>query len=41
MRVPIAAVLWAAATFALSLSAATLEKVSFGTDWKAEAEHGG
>ena len=41
MRVPIAAVLWAAATFALSLSAATQEKVSFGTDWKAEAEHGG
>ena len=41
MRVPIAAVLWAAATFALSLSAAAQEKVSFGTDWKAEAEHGG
>jgi NitT/TauT family transport system substrate-binding protein len=41
MRVLIAAVLWAAAAFALSCSAAAQEKVSFGTDWKAEAEHGG
>jgi NitT/TauT family transport system substrate-binding protein len=41
MRVLIAAVLWAAAAFALGCSAAAQEKVSFGTDWKAEAEHGG
>jgi len=41
MRVQIAAVLWAAAAFALGCSAAAHEKVSFGTDWKAEAEHGG
>jgi NitT/TauT family transport system substrate-binding protein len=41
MRVLIAAVLWAATAFALGCSAAAQEKVSFGTDWKAEAEHGG
>jgi NitT/TauT family transport system substrate-binding protein len=41
MRVLIAAVLWAAAAFALSCSVAAQETVSFGTDWKAEAEHGG
>jgi NitT/TauT family transport system substrate-binding protein len=41
MRVLIAAVLWAAAAFALGCSATAQEKVSFGTDWKAEAEHGG
>jgi NitT/TauT family transport system substrate-binding protein len=41
MRVLIAAVLWAAAAFALGCSAVAQEKVSFGTDWKAEAEHGG
>ena len=40
MRVLIGAVLWAAANFALG-SAAAAETVSFGTDWKAEAEHGG
>ncbi len=41
MRVLIAALLRAAAAVALSCSAAAQEKVSFGTDWKAEAEHGG
>jgi NitT/TauT family transport system substrate-binding protein len=41
MRVLIAAVLGAAAAFTLGCSAAAQEKVSFGTDWKAEAEHGG
>jgi NitT/TauT family transport system substrate-binding protein len=41
MRVLIAAVLGAVAAFALGCSAAAQEKVSFGTDWKAEAEHGG
>jgi NitT/TauT family transport system substrate-binding protein len=40
MRVLIGAVLWAAANFAFG-SAAAAETVSFGTDWKAEAEHGG
>ena len=38
MRVLIGAVLWA--SLALGCSA-TAETVSFGTDWKAEAEHGG
>jgi NitT/TauT family transport system substrate-binding protein len=41
MRVLIAAVIGAAAAVALGCSAAAQEKVSFGTDWKAEAEHGG
>src|SRR5215510_7193365 len=41
MRVLIAAVLWAAAAVALGCSATAQEKVTFGTDWKAEAEHGG
>ncbi|HMD64876.1 MAG TPA: ABC transporter substrate-binding protein [Stellaceae bacterium] len=40
MRVLIGAVLWAAAS-APSCGAAAAEAVSFGTDWKAEAEHGG
>jgi NitT/TauT family transport system substrate-binding protein len=39
MRVLIGAVLWAAANVAAVAGAA--EEVSFGTDWKAEAEHGG
>src|SRR5215472_3917920 len=39
MRVLIGAVLWAAANVAAVTAAA--EEVSFGTDWKAEAEHGG
>jgi len=39
MRVLIGAVLWAAANVAAVTVAA--EEVSFGTDWKAEAEHGG
>src|SRR5215471_12755288 len=39
MRVLIGAVLWAAANVAAVTVAA--EEVTFGTDWKAEAEHGG
>jgi NitT/TauT family transport system substrate-binding protein len=41
MRVLIGAVLWVAAGLALGCAAATAETVTFGTDWKAEAEHGG
>ena len=41
MRVLIAAVLGFAAALTLSRSAAAEDKISFGTDWKAEAEHGG
>jgi NitT/TauT family transport system substrate-binding protein len=41
MRVLIAAVLWAAAALTLSGNASAEDKISFGTDWKAEAEHGG
>src|SRR5438128_11066630 len=41
MRVLIGAVLWAAASGALGCIATAEETVSFGTDWKAEAEHGG
>ena len=41
MRVPIGAVLWVAATLAFGRGAPAAETVSFGTDWKAEAEHGG
>src|SRR5215469_10193950 len=40
MRVLIGAVLYATAALATALGAAA-EEVSFGTDWKAEAEHGG
>src|SRR5712692_12118834 len=39
MRVPIGAVLCAVA--GLMLAPAAAESVNFGTDWKAEAEHGG
>src|SRR5438309_10796478 len=41
MRVLIGAVLWAAASVALGSIATADETVSFGTDWKAETEHGG
>jgi NitT/TauT family transport system substrate-binding protein len=41
MRVLIRAVLWAAASLALGYGTTAAETVSFGTDWKAEAEHGG
>ena len=41
MRVLIGAVLWAAASLTLGYGATAAETVSFGTDWKAEAEHGG
>jgi NitT/TauT family transport system substrate-binding protein len=41
MRVLIAAVLGAAVAFALGRSAGAEDKISFGTDWKAQAEHGG
>jgi NitT/TauT family transport system substrate-binding protein len=40
MRVLIGAALWAAASLA-PCGMAAAEAVSFGTDWKAEAEHGG
>src|SRR5438132_4730385 len=40
MRVLIGAVIWAAASVAFC-GVAAAEAVSFGTDWKAEAEHGG
>jgi NitT/TauT family transport system substrate-binding protein len=41
MRVPIGAVIWVAAGLAFGCGAPAAETVSFGTDWKAEAEHGG
>jgi NitT/TauT family transport system substrate-binding protein len=41
MRVLIGAVLWVAAGLAFGRGAPAAETVSFGTDWKAEAEHGG
>src|SRR5258707_13541653 len=41
MRVLIGAVLWAAASVALGSGATAAETIPFGTDWKAEAEHGG
>jgi len=40
-RVLIGWLIGAAACLALCRDAATAETVSFGTDWKAEAEHGG
>src|SRR5215471_19632364 len=39
MRILIGIVVWAVANIAAAVAAA--EEVSFGTDWKAEAEHGG
>jgi len=41
MRVLIGAFLWVAAFLAFSRGGPAAETVSFGTDWKAEAEHGG
>ena len=41
MRVLIGAVMWVAASFIFSRGAPAAETVSFGTDWKAQAEHGG
>jgi NitT/TauT family transport system substrate-binding protein len=41
MRVLIAAGLWAVASLVAGGPAGAEDKVSFGTDWKAEAEHGG
>jgi NitT/TauT family transport system substrate-binding protein len=41
MRVLVGAVLGVAASLAFSRAAPAAETVSFGTDWKAEAEHGG
>jgi NitT/TauT family transport system substrate-binding protein len=41
MRGLIGAVLWVAASLAFSRGGPAAETVSFGTDWKAEAEHGG
>src|SRR5215472_14386431 len=39
MRILIGIVVWAVANIAVAVAAA--DQVSFGTDWKAEAEHGG
>jgi NitT/TauT family transport system substrate-binding protein len=41
MRVLIGAALWAGACLVFSQGAPGADTVSFGTDWKAEAEHGG
>jgi NitT/TauT family transport system substrate-binding protein len=41
MRVLIGAVIWLAASLALARGATPAETITFGTDWKAEAEHGG
>jgi NitT/TauT family transport system substrate-binding protein len=41
MRVLIGAVLWVTASFVFSRGGPAAETVSFGTDWKAQAEHGG
>jgi len=41
MRVLVGAVLGVAASLAFSRAAPAAETVSFGTDWKAQAEHGG
>src|SRR5271156_1008940 len=41
MRVPIGVFMWVAAGLALTHSATASETITFGTDWKAEAEHGG
>jgi len=41
MRVLIGAVIWLAAILALARGATPAETITFGTDWKAEAEHGG
>jgi NitT/TauT family transport system substrate-binding protein len=41
MRVLIGAVLWVLTSLAFARDATAVDAVSFGTDWKAEAEHGG
>src|SRR5712672_4321017 len=41
MRVVIGAIIWMAAGLALAPGATAAETITFGTDWKAEAEHGG
>ena len=41
MRVPISVFMWVAAGLALARGTTGAETITFGTDWKAEAEHGG
>src|SRR5438477_11999910 len=41
MRVPNGVFMWVAAGLALARGATGAETITFGTDWKAEAEHGG
>jgi NitT/TauT family transport system substrate-binding protein len=41
MRVLIGVIIWVAAGLALARGATAAETITFGTDWKAEAEHGG
>src|SRR5580700_12333040 len=41
MQVLIGVTMWVAAGLALACGATAAETVAFGTDWKAEAEHGG
>src|SRR5438034_1117338 len=41
MRVPIGVFMWVAAGLALARGTTGAETITFGTDWKAEAEHGG
>src|SRR5260370_38528940 len=41
MRVLIGVFMWVAAGLALARGATAAETITFGTDWKAEAEHGG
>ncbi|MBV8506845.1 MAG: ABC transporter substrate-binding protein, partial [Alphaproteobacteria bacterium] len=41
MRVLVGVLMWVAAGLALACGATAAETITFGTDWKAEAEHGG
>src|SRR5437763_10974984 len=41
MRVPIGVFMWVAAGLAVARGGTAAETITFGTDWKAEAEHGG
>ncbi len=41
MRIVIGVFIWVAAGLALACGATAAETITFGTDWKAEAEHGG
>ena len=41
MRVLVGVLMWVAAGLALACGATATETITFGTDWKAEAEHGG